>query len=98
MTTKKSFEDAYTKRYPVTVQFMPNKFDVNELGEYEDPAVIVGWSMWQAATAAMLELAPATAPEKTVKEIMEFARHYAAGTFDPATLEDKIRRSLEAPK
>ena len=41
--------------------------------------------------------APATAPEKTVKEIMEFARHYAADTFSSATLEDKIRRSLAAP-
>ena len=41
--------------------------------------------------------APATAPEKTVKEIMEFARHYAADTFSSATLEDKIRRSLTAP-
>ena len=41
--------------------------------------------------------APATAPEKTVKEIMEFARHYAANTFSSATLEDKIRRSLAAP-
>ena len=40
---------------------------------------------------------PATAPEKTVKEIMEFARHYAANTFSSATLEDKIRRSLAAP-
>ena len=41
--------------------------------------------------------APTTAPEKTVKEIMEFARHYAADTFSSATLEDKIRRSLAAP-
>lgn len=41
--------------------------------------------------------APATAPEKTVKEIMEFVRHYAANTFSSATLEDKIRRSLTAP-
>jgi hypothetical protein len=41
--------------------------------------------------------APATAPEKTVKEIMEFVRHYAANTFSSATLEDKIRRSLAAP-
>ena len=41
--------------------------------------------------------APATAPEKTVKEIMEFVRHYAADTFSSATLEDKIRRSLAAP-
>src|SRR5574343_1246452 len=40
--------------------------------------------------------APATAPEKTVQEIMEFARHYAANTFISATLEDKIRRSLAA--
>ena len=40
--------------------------------------------------------APATAPEKTVQEIMEFARHYAADTFSSATLEDKIRRSLAA--
>ena len=40
---------------------------------------------------------PATAPEKTVKEIMEFVRHYAANTFSSATLEDKIRRSLAAP-
>ncbi len=40
---------------------------------------------------------PATAPEKTVQEIMEFARHYAANTFSSATLEDKIRRSLAAP-
>ena len=36
------------------------------------------------------------APEKTVQEIMEFARHYAANTFISATLEDKIRRSLAA--
>ena len=48
------------------------------------------------ALRAALE-APATAPEKTVKEIMEFARHYAADTFSSATLEDKIRRSLAAP-
>jgi len=41
--------------------------------------------------------APAAAPEKTVKEIMEFVRHYAANTFSSATLEDKIRRSLAAP-
>ncbi len=41
--------------------------------------------------------APATAPEKTVKEIMEFVRHYATNTFSSATLEDKIRRSLTAP-
>lgn len=41
--------------------------------------------------------APATASEKTVKEIMEFARHYAANTFSSATLEDKIRRSLATP-
>ncbi len=41
--------------------------------------------------------APATAPEKTVKEIMEFVRHYAANTFSSATLEDKIRRSLATP-
>ena len=40
---------------------------------------------------------PATTPEKTVKEIMEFVRHYAADTFSSATLEDKIRRSLAAP-
>ena len=44
-----------------------------------------------------LRAAPATAPEKTVKEIMEFVRHYAANTFSSATLEDKIRRSLAAP-
>jgi len=41
--------------------------------------------------------APATAPEKTVKEIMGFVRHYAANTFSSATLEDKIRRSLATP-
>lgn len=46
---------------------------------------------------AKANAAPATAPEKTVQEIMEFARHYAANTFSSATLEDKIRRSLAAP-
>lgn len=50
----------------------------------------------QEAIRAALS-APATAPEKTVKEIMEFVRHYAANTFSSATLEDKIRRALVVP-
>ena len=52
-------------------------------------------AMYEELRAALA--APATAPEKTVKEIMEFVRHYAADTFSSATLEDKIRRSLAAP-
>ena len=55
-----------------------------------------GGFWWREHLRAALS-APATAPEKTVKEIMEFARHYAADTFSSATLEDKIRRSLAAP-
>jgi hypothetical protein len=51
----------------------------------------------EAMLRAKANAAPATAPEKTVQEIMEFARHYAANTFSSATLEDKIRRSLAAP-
>jgi hypothetical protein len=71
-------------------------------GGIETPADVAPEILFQlkekieAATAAALA-APATAPEKTVKEIMEFARHYAADTFSSATLEDKIRRSLAAP-
>ena len=59
---------------------------------YNDRAVEDAINDLRAALAA-----PATAPEKTVQEIMEFARHYAANTFSSATLEDKIRRSLAAP-
>jgi hypothetical protein len=62
----------------------------------KQPRPFVPWSK----EAEMLEswaAQPATAPEKTVKEIMEFVRHYAANTFSSATLEDKIRRSLTAP-
>ena len=63
--------------------------------EYDDSAVGLEIEAIHALRAALE--APATAPEKTVKEIMEFARHYAADTFSSATLEDKIRRSLAAP-
>jgi len=59
----------------------------------DDAACIV---LKKVIVASLEQSTPATAPEKTVQEIMEFARHYAANTFSSATLEDKIRRSLAA--
>ena len=85
---------------PITPATAPEHLDPADLCDVCKEPVRYG-SRHHACGEAMLRAkanaAPATAPEKTVQEIMEFARHYAANTFSSATLEDKIRRSLAAP-
>lgn len=52
-TERAAFEAAYARLYPVS-SLTPGKF-AREHGCYEDTTVMVGWTMWQAARASLLE-------------------------------------------